>query len=145
MIILDTNVLSALMRQTPDEKVVAWLDTQPRTSIWTTSVTVLEVRFGLQIMPSEKRRSALIQAFEAVLGKIGNRVAAFDVAAAQEAGDLMASRHTKGRPGELRDTMIAGIVLAQHAALATRNTAHFDDVPVTLINPWVEDTKSHEG
>ena len=62
---------------------------------------------------------------------------AFDVAAAQEAGDLMASRHRKGRPGELRDTMIAGIVLAQHAALATRNTAHFDDVPVTLINPWV--------
>jgi len=87
-------------------------------------------------MPGGKRRSALIQAFEAVLGQIGNRVAAFDVAAAQEAGDLMASRHRKGRPGELRDTMIAGIVLAQHAALATRNTTHFDDVPVTLINPW---------
>ncbi|OLE58071.1 MAG: hypothetical protein AUG13_00840 [Chloroflexi bacterium 13_1_20CM_2_59_7] len=76
-----------------------------------------------------------MQAFEAVLDKIGNRVAAFDVAAAQQAGDLMASRHKKGRPGELRDTMIAGIVLAQHAALATRNTAHFDDIPVTLIDP----------
>ncbi|HLB86458.1 MAG TPA: type II toxin-antitoxin system VapC family toxin [Terriglobales bacterium] len=135
MTVLDTNVLSALMRQTPDEKVVAWLDKQPRTSIWTTSVTVLEVRFGLQVMPAGKRRSALMQAFEAVLDKIGNRVAAFDVAAAQQAGDLMASRHKKGRPGELRDTMIAGIVLAQHAALATRNTAHFDDIPVTLIDP----------
>jgi len=77
-----------------------------------------------------------MQAFEGVLEKIGNRVAAFDVAAAQQAGDLMASRHKKGRPGELRDTMIAGIVLAQHAALATRNTAHFDDIPVTLIDPW---------
>jgi len=88
------------------------------------------------LMPGGKRRFALIQAFEAVLGKIGNRVDAFDVAAAQEAGDLMASRHSKGRRGELRDTMIAGIVLAQHAALATRNTAHFDDIPVTLINPW---------
>ena len=87
-------------------------------------------------MPAGKRRSALMQAFEAVLDKIGNRVAAFDVAAAQQAGDLMASRHKKGRPGELRDTMIAGIVLAQHAALATRNTAHFDDIPVTLIDPW---------
>jgi len=130
MTVLDTNVLSALMRQTPDEKVVAWLDKQPRTSIWTTSVTVLEVRFGLQVMPAGKRRSALMQAFEAVLDKIGNRVAAFDVAAAQQAGDLMASRHKKGRPGELRDMMIAGIVLAQHAALATRNTAHFDDIPV---------------
>src|SRR6266705_3165594 len=136
MTVLDTNVLSALMRQTPDEKVVAWLDKQPRTSIWTTSVTVLEVRFGLQVMPAGKRRSALMQAFEGVLEKIGNRVAAFDVAAAQQAGDLMASRHKKGRPGELRDTMIAGIVLAQHASLATLNTAHFDDIPVTLIDPW---------
>ena len=57
MIILDTNVLSTLMQKTPDQSVVAWLDQQPRTSIWTTSVTVLEIRFGLQIMPSGKRRS----------------------------------------------------------------------------------------
>jgi predicted nucleic acid-binding protein len=136
MIILDTNVLSALMYLTPDKKVVAWLDQQPRTSIWTTSVTVLEVRFGLQIMPGGKRRSALIQAFGGVLDKIGHRVVAFDVAAAQHAGDLMASRRRKGRPVELRDTMIAGIVLAQHAALATRNTAHFDDMSAPLIDPW---------
>jgi hypothetical protein len=63
MIILDTNVLSALMRQTPDKNVVVWLDKQPRTSVWTTSVTILEVRFGLQIMPLGKRRSVLMQAF----------------------------------------------------------------------------------
>jgi toxin FitB len=136
MIILDTNVLSALMRQPPDKNVVGWLDQQPRTSIWTTSITVLEVRFGLQIMPGGKRRSVLIEAFEGVLDKIGHRVVSFDVAAAQQAGDLMAARHKKGRPGELRDTMIAGIVLAQHATLATRNTAHFDDISVRLIDPW---------
>jgi predicted nucleic acid-binding protein len=136
MIILDTNVLSALMRQTPDPKVLAWLDSQPRTSIWTTAITVLEVRFGLQIMPSGKRRSLLMQAFEGVLERIGGRALAFDVAAAQEAGDLMASRHKQGRSGDLRDTMIAGIVIAQHATLATRNTAHFEDIPVPLINPW---------
>jgi predicted nucleic acid-binding protein len=136
MIILDTNVLSALMRQAPDKRVVDWLDQQPRTSIWTTAVTVLEVRFGLQIMASGKRRSALVQAFDGVLDKIGHRVAPFDAAAAQQAGDLMASRHKKGRPGELRDTMIAGIVLAQHATLATRNTAHFDDISAPLIDPW---------
>jgi hypothetical protein len=136
MTILDTNVLSALMYQSPDPHVVTWLDRQPRTSIWTTSVTVLEVRFGLQIMPIGRRRSALIQAFEAVLDKITRRVAPFDVAAAEQAGDLMASRHKKGRPVELRDTMIAGIVLAHHATLATRNTAHFDDLPLPLINPW---------
>jgi predicted nucleic acid-binding protein len=136
MIVLDTNVLSALMYRRPDKSVVDWLDRQPRTSIWTTSVTVLEVRFGLQIMPGGKRRSALMQAFEGVLDKIDHRVASFDLAAAEQAGDLMASRQKKGRPGDLRDTMIAGIVLAQHATLATRNTAHFDDISISLIDPW---------
>jgi len=136
MIVLDTNVLSALMRQTPDQQVIGWLDRQPRTSIWTTSITLLEVRFGLHIMAAGKRRSLLMEAFEAVLGKLGQRVIPFDVAAAQQTGDLMASRHKKGRPVELRDTMIAGIVLAQHATLATRNTAHFEDIAVSVINPW---------
>jgi predicted nucleic acid-binding protein len=139
MIILDTNVLSALMRQTPDRNVVTWLDQQPRSSIWTTSITVLEVRFGLQSMAVGKRRFALIQAFESVLETIGQRVVAFDVSAAEQAGDLMASRHQQGRPRDLRDTMIAGIALAQHATLATRNTAHFDDTSVPLINPWLEE------
>jgi predicted nucleic acid-binding protein len=99
-------------------------------------VTILEVRFGLQIMTVGRRQSQLMQAFEEVLGKIGHRIVPFDAAAAQEAGDLTAARHKKGRPGELRDTMIAGIVVAQHATLATRNTAHFEDVSVALINPW---------
>jgi predicted nucleic acid-binding protein len=136
MTILDTNVLSALMRQVPDERVVAWLDQQPRSSIWITAITVLEVRFGLQVMPGGRRRSILIDNFEALLEKMGRRVAPFDLAAAQQAGDLMAARQKKGRPGDLRDTMIAGIVLAQHATLATRNTAHFEDAAVPLVNPW---------
>jgi len=136
MIILDTNVLSALMLRTPDHHVVRWLDKQPRTSIWTTSITVLEVRFGLQIMPLGKRRSLMMQTFEVLLDKMGQRVVPFDIAAAQHASDLMAVRHRKGRPGDLRDTMIAGIVVAHHASLATRNTAHFDDTSITLVNPW---------
>jgi len=136
MIILDTNVLSALMRETPDENVLAWLDRQPRTSVWTSSITVLEINFGLQIMAGGRRRSALQQAFDRVLDAIGGRVAAFDAAAARRAGDLMALRQRKGRPGDLRDTMIAGIALARHASLATRNTAHFQDAQVSLINPW---------
>src|SRR5258708_20157909 len=136
MIILDTNVLSALMRQTPDPPVVSWLDRQPRTSIWTTSVTVLEIRFGLQIFPAGKRRTFLIQAFEAVLEKIGQRVAPFDEAAAQQAAGLIASRHRKRRTRDLPDTMIAGTVLAHHAVLATRNTAHFADISAPVINPW---------
>ena len=136
MIILDTNVLSALMRRIPDKTVISWLDRQPRTSIWTTSVTVLEVQFRLQIMAEGKRRSSLTSAFELVLKKLDGRIVPFDLAAARKAGDLMASRHRKGRPGELRDTMIAGIALAQHATLATRKTAHFDDLSAPLINPW---------
>ena len=138
MTILDTNVLSALMRHSADKKVVEWLDKQPRTSIWTTSITILEIRYGLQILPVGKRRSALIQTFEEVLvNKIEGRVAPFDTVAAQQAGDLMAQRHSQGRPGELRDTMIAGIVLASHATLATRNTSHFEDLSVPVVNPWL--------
>jgi predicted nucleic acid-binding protein len=138
MIILDTNVLSALMRQTADKNVVAWLDKQPRTSIWTTSVTILEIQFGLQILPAGKRRSRLIKAFETVLvDEMGRRVAPFDTVAAQYAAELMASRRKKGRPVELRDTMIAGIVLACHATLATRNTPHFEHLSVPVVNPWI--------
>jgi predicted nucleic acid-binding protein len=138
MIILDTNVLSALMRRIPDNHVIAWLDKQPRTSIWTTSVTILEIRFGLQTMPVGKRRAALMRTFETVLAdKIGRRIAPFDMAAAQQAGDLMAVRYKQGRPGEMRDTMIAGIVLACHTTLATRNTSHFEDLSLPVINPWV--------
>ncbi len=125
------------MRQIPDPIVVAWLDQQPRLSIWTTSITVIEVRFGLQIMTAGKRRSTVIQAFEKVLDKIGQRVIPFDISAAGQAGDLMATRQGEGRPRDLRDTMIAGIALARHAALATRNTTHFDDISVPLINPWM--------
>jgi toxin FitB len=92
----------------------------------------------LQILPVGKRRSRLIEAFEtALLEVLGQRVAPFDTAAAQHASELMASRHKKGRPVELRDTMIAGIVLACHATLATHNTPHFEDLSVPVINPWI--------
>ena len=137
MIVLDTNVLSALMRRVPDPEVVRWLDAQPRSSVWTTAITVLEIRFGVQILAAGKRRTALLRAFEIVLNdKIEQRIAPFDLAAAEQAGDLMASRHQKGRPGDLRDTMQAGIVLAHHATLATRNTRHFEDLSVPVVNPW---------
>jgi predicted nucleic acid-binding protein len=137
MIILDTNVLSALMRQTPDTEVVAWLDRQPRTSIWTTSITVLEARFGLQILPAGKRRSSLMQSFDLLLDKIDHRIAPFDSEAAEHASELMTGRHKKGRPVELRDTMIAGIVVARHATLVTRNTTHFEDSGIRVVNPWI--------
>lgn len=136
MILLDTNVLSALMRESPEASVLRWLDRQPRLSIWTTSVTVLEIRFGLQILATSKRRSSLLQAFERLLDAMGRRVAPFDEAAAGFAADLMTARRKKGRPGDLRDTMIAGIALAHNAALATRNVEHFRDASVRIVNPW---------
>jgi predicted nucleic acid-binding protein len=134
MIVLDTNVLSALMLQSPEARVIAWLDRQPRTSIWTTSITVLEIRFGLQTMAAGKRRSSLLDLFESLLDTIGHRIAAFDEAAAAETAGLMALRKRRGHPVDLRDSMIAGIVLAHHATLATRNISHFEDLQ--LIKPW---------
>jgi predicted nucleic acid-binding protein len=137
MILLDTNVISALMRETPDEEVIRWLDRQPRTSIWTTSINVFESRYGLQILPVGKRQSSMKSLFERVLNeKIEGRIAAFDTIAAAHAADLAASRKARGRPGEQRDTMIAGIVLASHAKLATRNVKHFDEIASSVVNPW---------
>ena len=106
--------------------------------IWVTSVTVLKIRFGLQIMPAGKRRAMLMAAFENFLtDMIERRIAPFDAAAARQAADLMSARRSRGRTVELRDAMIAGIVLSCRAALATRNTAHFDDLSVPIINPWI--------
>jgi predicted nucleic acid-binding protein len=137
VIVLDTNVLSALMREAPDPEVVAWLDEQPRNSVWISAITVLEVRFGLQVLPAGRRRSRLNLAFDRLLeDTIEQRIALFDFAAARHAGDLMAARQRKGRPGDLRDTMLAGIVVAHRATLATRNLRHFDDLPVTVVSPW---------
>ena len=136
MIILDTNVVSELMRPRPEEKVIAWLDRQPHSSIWTTSITVFETRFGLQAMPMGKRRDVYAAGFENLLDEIDHRIAPFDYEAAQEAGTLMASRKRQGRPRESRDTMIAGIILSRHARLATRNTRDFDDISATLVDPW---------
>ena len=136
MTILDTNVVSALMNDPPEDKVVGWLDRQARTSIWTTSITVFEVRSGLEIMPAGKRQSKLSEVFEEILDRLGQRIAVFDDEAARLAANLTALRRKKGRVGELRDTMIAGIVLAREAAIATRNTAHFSDIPAIVVDPW---------
>ena len=139
MIILDTNVLSALMQLRPERRVVEWLDMQPRTSIWVTAVSIFEVRFGLQTMPEGRRRSALMGLFDEILSaKIAKRIAPFDAGAVEQTARLMSIRKQSGRLGEFRDAMIGGIALGSHAQLATRNTKHFDDLAIQLINPWVD-------
>ena len=139
MIILDTNVLSALMRSAPEPAVVRWLDRQPVESIWITSITLFETRLGLALLPRGRRRQALEAAFEQLLQEdLENRVLDFDSAAATEAAVLAATRQRAGRPVDMRDTQIAGIALARRATLATRNLRHFQDSSVTLVDPWAQ-------
>jgi len=137
LILLDTNVISALMQREPDAAVVQWLDSQPPESIWTTSITVFEIRFGLELLASGRRRTALEQAFNDMLeADFENRVVAFDEAAAQAAGEIAAQRRRTGRSVEIRDVQIAGIAAARKAAVATRNVRHFAGLGVELIDPW---------
>jgi predicted nucleic acid-binding protein len=137
VIILDTNVLSALMRATPDPVVTAWLDAQPSPSVWTTAITVLELTMGIELLPEGRRRHDLERACRVVLAEdLDGRVLPFDADAAIEAGRLAARRQQAGRPVEFRDTQIAGIALARRATLATRNLRHFADLPVAVIDPW---------
>ena len=137
MIILDTNVLSALMQQQPDQQVVAWLDDQPAESIWLNSVTLFEARYGLALLVSGKRKALLQERFDQLLhDDLQNRVLLFDTIAAAHAAQLAADRRVRGRPVDMRDTFIAGIALARRATLATRNIRHFDDLSVPIVNPW---------
>jgi predicted nucleic acid-binding protein len=137
VIILDTNVLSALMRTAPDPPVVAWLDRQPAESVWITSITLFEVRLGLALLPLGRRRRAIEAAFTRLLeDDLEHRVLDFDAAAATPAASLAADRQRAGRPADMRDTQIAGIALARHAMLATRNVRHFADLKVPVVDPW---------
>ena len=137
MIILDTNVLSALMRNNPEAVVVDWLDRQPADSVWLTSITVFEARFGLALLPKSRRRSGLERAFDRVVTEdLSNRVLALDSMAAVTAAQLAADRQRAGRVVELRDTLIAGIAQARRATIATRNTSHFEGLDVAVVDPW---------
>ena len=137
MIILDTNVLSALMQKAREAAVVRWLDRQPVESIWITRITLFEARFGLALLPDGRRRTALASAFARLLEEdFENRVLDFDAAAANAGAELAANRQKAGRPIDMRDTQIAGIALARRATLATRNTKHFADLEVEVVDPW---------
>ena len=137
MIILDTNVLAALMQQQPDAVAVNWLDAQPTEEIWVTSITLFEARYGLALLPESQRKTLLQERFDQLVRiDLANRVVVFDVRAANLAAHLAAERKNRGRPVDMRDTFIAGIAIAQGATLATRNTRHFEDLSTPVINPW---------
>lgn len=137
MIVLDTNVLSALMLREPDAIVVSWLDSLPAESVWTTAITVFEVRMGLEILPTGRRREQLEASFAKALEEdFENRVLPFDQPAAEAAGYIAAERRRAGRSVEIRDVQIAGIAKARKATLATRNVRHFEGCGVVLVNPF---------
>jgi len=137
MIILDTNVLSALMRDTPEVTVANWLDSQPSESVWITSITLFEARFGIALLAKGRRRDALQRTLDDFLeSDLEGRVLDFDRSAATTAAALAARRRLAGRPVDMRDTQIAGIALARRASLATRNVRHFRDLDVKVVDPW---------
>ena len=137
MIVLDTNVISELMKRSPDPTVVKWLDEQPTESIWTTSITLFEVRWGLDLIAPGRRRRELEVAFEQLIEEdLQGRVQVFDAPAANAAGSIAAKSQRSGRGIEVRDLQISGIVAARRAKLATRNFRHFDGVGIDLVNPW---------
>ena len=137
MIILDTNVLSALMRRDTEPAVVAWLDNQPPDSLWTTAVTVFEIRFGIRILADGRRRRRLEDAFaEALETKLDRRILSVDRRTAEAAADMAAERRRAGRSIEVRDLLIAGITSARKATLATRNIRHFENLGIALADPW---------
>ncbi|MEX0431025.1 PIN domain-containing protein [Spiribacter insolitus] len=137
MMLLDTNVLSALMQSTPDERVVQWLDQQPADEIWLSTITIFEARYGLQITEDGRRRQRLESQFEMILAEdLGHRVLVFDQKAADAAATLAAGRRRHGRPVDTRDTFIAGIAIANQAAIATGNMRHFSDLRTPVVNPW---------
>lgn len=137
MILLDTNVLSALMQRNADPAIVAWLDRQPPESVWTTAITVFEVCFGLALLADGRRRRRLEGAFARSLAEdFEGRVLPFDANAARASADIAARQRQAGRPTEIRDVQIAGIAASRRAMLATRNTRHFEGTGVDLVNPW---------
>lgn len=139
MIVLDTNVVSAFMDPKPDLAVLNWVDNQPHESIWITTITLFEIRYGLELLPQGRRRALLSQAFLQLINeKLDRRVLPFDEAAAEIAASLAAQRRSMGRPVETADTQIAGIVLSRRATLATRNVRHFADIEARVVNPWAK-------
>ena len=137
MIVLDTNVISGLMREPQETAVLAWLDRQPAEAVWTTSLSIFEIRFGIELLARGRQRRALEDAFDRVLATLlEERILPFDRTAAEASSAMAAERQRRGRPVEIRDLQIAGIAFARKAVLATRNTAHFEGVGLALVNPW---------
>ena len=137
MIILDTNILSELMRPRPEPRVVEWADGLRRGDLGITSISVAEVLYGIGSLPKGRRRGRLFEAAKQVFDEYFNgRIFAFDHFAAVEYADLVCRRDRAGTPISMADAQIAAICRRFSAGFATRNIKNFDDIGLILINPW---------
>jgi predicted nucleic acid-binding protein len=138
MIILDTNVVSELLRPTPSPAVEAWLAAQDGATVFFTAIAEAELRLGVAILPAGRRRTSLAEAIDAMLEEdFRDRILPFDTAAAQAYATIAATRRAAGRPISQFDCQIAAIARIRQAVLATRNTADYEGCGIDLINPWL--------
>jgi predicted nucleic acid-binding protein len=137
LIILDTNVISELMRAEPDPAVFAWVAAQAPASLYTTSINKAEILYGIAALPQGRRRISLSARADAMFAEdFAERIVPFDAAAAAHYAEIVARRRRAGRPIEVLDAQIAAAVLTFGAELATRDVGGFADCGVTIINPW---------
>ena len=134
---LDTNVLSELLRAAPSPTVVAWVTAQPSMSLFVTSVTEAEMLLGVRLLPAGKRRHALEIAIAAMFAEdFPGRIRSFDTAAVPDYVDIVWKRRAAGRPISQFDAQIAAIALSHGDKLATRNVSDFEGCGLLLVDPW---------
>lgn len=136
MIVLDTNILSALMRPQLDEQLVGWLRRHPESEFYLSTITVFEAKSGVARLPAGRRRAELELALRSTFEDFGDRILDFDIRAAEATAELAAKRHRRGINVDFRDAAIAGTAISRSAALATRNIRDFADLELDLLNPW---------
>jgi len=137
MIILDTNILSELMRIHPEEHVLEWVDTLHRSDTGITAVSVAEILYGIGALPGGKKKRRLFEAAKTVFDEyFFDRIFAFDHLAAVEYADIVCQQERLGTPISMADAQIAGICRVNSAGFATRNIKDFENTGLVLINPW---------
>ena len=136
-VVLDTNVVSELMKAAPWPAVALWLDARPRGAVLISAITEAELRVGVALLPAGRRRDGLAAAVEIMMAEeFAGRVAPFDSPAAKAFAAIVADRRSAGRPIAIPDAQIAAIARSRGAAIATRNVADFEGCGVGVINPW---------
>lgn len=137
MIVLDTNALSEILRPVPDTQVLVWLAAQPRSVLFTTTVTRAELFYGVRLLPDGQRQTALLDAIQSIFDQdLAGHVLNFDSTAADTYAKIAASRKAVGKPISQFDAMIAAMAKSKGASLATRNLKDFVDCGIDLVNPW---------